>query len=565
MKTRLLLIFLFFVSVLQAQQSYYLAPLKIPLFLSASFAELRTNHFHSGIDIKTQGVTGLPVYAVADGYVSRIAVSPSGFGKALYIDHPNGTTSVYGHLERFAPEIQKYVMDQQYEKQSFQVDLQVPASLFLVKKGDEVAKSGNTGSSGGPHLHFEIRDTKSEEPLNPLDLGFTVTDNTAPKIFSLLVVPLSDTSHVNYQTAAKSYPVVFYDGKYHLKDNPVILVYGKVGFAIQANDYFDGSSNKCGINSLSMSVDGETEFTFLLNRFSFSDSRYVNSHIDYEEFTASKRRFIKSWIDPGNQLPVYTYSLSQGVLDAGLRSYPVEISVADSYGNKSVLSFKVEGKYKEVHRIHKSGSEIMKYNRNNSFSKGECSLEIPNGALYKDIDFSYYTKPTTAAYFSDFQYVGDKTVPLQIPAILKIKPRNLNPELESKVVIVNVVSDNGAPVAVGGEYKNGWVETGIRTLGTYAVMVDTIAPVITSLSIENNTLKESSQIRFRIGDNLSGIDKIEGLLDGKWALFDYDAKTARITHVFDKERFEFGKSHHLKLTVTDYRGNSNVYEASFWK
>lgn len=239
MRTRFLLFLLLFSSLLRAQEAYYTDPLKIPLLLSGSFAELRSNHFHSGIDIKTQGVTGLPVYAVADGAVSRIVVSPTGYGNALYIDHPNGTTSVYGHLLRFSPEIQNYVKDKQYEKQSFKVDLKVPSYLFKVKKDEEIAKSGNSGSSGGPHLHFEIRDTKSEEPLNPLEYGFSVVDNTPPKIFSLLVVPLSDTSTVNQQRTEKSYPVVFYDGKYHLKNNPIIPAYGEIGFAIQANDYFD--------------------------------------------------------------------------------------------------------------------------------------------------------------------------------------------------------------------------------------------------------------------------------------------------------------------------------------
>ena len=565
MRKGILLAFLFACSLVQAQERYYSDPLKIPLFLSGSFAELRSNHFHSGIDIKTQGVTGLPVYAAADGFVSRIAVSPTGYGKALYIDHPNGTTTVYGHLSRFAPAIQKYVTDQQYAKESFAVDLKIPAYLFPVKQGDEIAKSGNSGSSGGPHLHFEIRDTRLEAPLNPLEYGFSVVDKVAPKIFNLLVVPLSDTSQVNYQRTARSYPVVFYNGKYFLKSNPVIPVYGKVGFAIQANDYFDDSYNKCGINRLIFSADGETQFMFQLNRLSFDESRYINSHIVYGEYIHSKQRYIKTWIDPGNKLPIYTYNLTQGIFEATPGKHNMNIEIADSYGNASELSFQVEQDHANLPLAEKSGVIKMQYNKENKFKADNCLLEIPKGALYSDFDFSYSERPTTNAFLSDFQLVGTNETPLQKAATLRIKPRNLSSELESKVVMVNVDSPNGKPSAAGGRFENGWVETEIRTLGMYAVMVDTVPPTITPLSIANEALTESERIRFTVKDDLAGIKSIEGLLDGKWALFDYDPRISRITHYFDKQRFELGKRHTFKLTVTDYRDNKTVYETTFWK
>ncbi len=565
MKKGILLALLFAYSFAHAQEAYYTDPMKIPLLLSGSFAELRTNHFHSGIDIKTQGVTGLPVFAAADGFISRIVVSPTGYGNALYIDHPNGTTTVYGHLERFATAIQNYVKDQQYAKQSFRVDLEVPSNFFPVKKGEEVAKSGNSGSSGGPHLHFEVRDTKSEEPLNPLEFGFSVTDNIAPKFFNLLVVPLTDTSQVDNQYASKSYPVVFYDGKYFLKSNPVISVYGKVGFAVQVNDYFDGTYNKCGINELTFSADGETQFMFRLNRFAFDESRYINSHIVYSEYANTGSRFVKTWIDPGNRLPIYNYNLSQGVYEAAAGKHKIEIEIADSYGNASELSFQVEKRHANLPLVEKAGVIRMQYNKENKFEADDCVLQIPKGALYSDFDFSYSTRPTTNAFLSDFQLVGTNEIPLQKAATLRIKPQNLPSELESKVVIVNVNSKSGKPAANGGSFKNGWVETNIRTLGTYAVMVDTIPPTISSLSIANETLTESNRIRFTINDELSGIKSYEGLLDGQWALFEYDPRISRITHCFDNERFELGKRHTFKLTVTDYRDNTTIYETTFWK
>ncbi|MDD4424599.1 MAG: M23 family metallopeptidase [Mariniphaga sp.] len=211
----LLLFILFFCSCIgYAQDSAYTSPVKIPLFLSGSFAELRSNHFHSGMDIKTGGVTGLPVYAVADGHISRIVVSPTGFGLALYVDHPQGTTSVYGHLDNFREDIGRYIKSLQYNRKSFSLDVPIPDDLFPLKKGELIAKSGNSGSSGGPHLHFELRDTQTEEPVNPLHYSFPVVDKTPPRLYSVMIVPLHEYAHVNYQPEKIALPVVENNGKY---------------------------------------------------------------------------------------------------------------------------------------------------------------------------------------------------------------------------------------------------------------------------------------------------------------------------------------------------------------
>ncbi|MEN8118555.1 MAG: M23 family metallopeptidase [Bacteroidota bacterium] len=548
------------------QNRYYTDPVKIPMLLSGSFAELRSNHFHSGIDIKTQGVTGIPVYSVANGYISRIAVSPTGFGKALYIIHPNGTTSVYAHLKEFSPEVEKYVKDKQYAKKSFKTNLYPSKYLFSVTKGEEIAKSGNSGGSGGPHLHFEIRDSKTEEPINPLQFNFPVTDNIAPKIFSLLIVPLSEKSHVNYSNQQKSYPVVFYDGKYHLKNNPVIPVNGEIGFAVQANDYFNGTYNKCGINSLQLNVDDITEFTFNLNRFAFHESRFINSHIVYDEYTESKRRFIKTWIDPGNKLRIYNYNFSNGVLNAdGENLHEIEIELKDTDGNSSVLIFNVQGVPREIQHNASIFVKEFKYNTTNSYSTDDFQLEIPKGALYKNLDFKYSKQSSAKNFYTDYHIIHNKKIPLHKSITVKLKAANLEESLRSKVVLANVDLETEEFYASGGEYKNGWVESKISSFGVYTITVDTIQPTISSLSIKDNTLTEANRIRFKIEDDLTGIKKIEGLIDGKWALFDYDPKNKKITHYFDAERFELNKQHDFKLTVTDYRGNRSVYEATFWK
>jgi len=565
MKTFFTTLALFFALFGMAQQRLYTDPVKIPLLLSGSFAELRSNHFHSGIDIKTQGTTGLPVYAVADGTISRIVVSPTGYGNALYIDHPNGTTSVYGHLKAFSSEIANYVKEQQYKKHSFRVDLQIPSYLFPVKQDQEIAKSGNSGSSGGPHLHFEIRDTRTEEPLNPLNFGFPVKDDIAPKLFSVLLVPLTDSSHVAYSRKPQSYLVVFYEGKYHLKNNPIIPVWGEIGVAIQTNDYFNDTYNKCGINLLRMSVNNEDQFSFTLNRFSFADTRYLNSHIVYSEYITTKRRYIKTWIDPGNKLPIYTHNGSEGRITANNgQNGKIEIELQDSYGNTSLIDFSIMGKNAVVKTDSLKG-ELFTYNHFNKFKNDSVRLEIPAGALYSDFRFDYRTEKASDQFYSDYHFLHNNTVPLHKNATVAIRTDSLPNYLESKVIMAYVNPETGEFSAAGGHYENGWVTTETRNLGVYAVTVDTIPPEITPLSIADNKLTESSRIRFKIKDDLAGIKSIEGLLDGKWALFEYDAKTATITHYFDKERFDLGKNHTFRLTITDYRNNIAVYESHFWK
>jgi len=562
-----LFIFSLFGLISASQENYYSSPVKIPVLLSGSFAELRNNHFHSGIDIKTNGTTGLPVYAVADGHVSRISVSPSGFGNALYIDHTNGTTSVYGHLNTFRDDIQEFVKNAQYDSESFRVNLMLSSDIFPLKKGDLIGKSGNTGSSAGPHLHFEIRNTLSEKPINPLKFGFPVKDNTPPKVFSLMIKPLSESSHVDYQQSKKNFSVENTGNKYRIKDNRIIPVSGKIGFAIRANDYFDETNNRCGIYSLTLKIDGETWFSFQHNEFSFDESRYINSHIVYDEFIDSKQKFQKTWIDPGNRLNIYTWVREMGVYNFNDGNiHPVKIELTDLNGNNSSLYFSVESKYIPLQGDEVGNSVPFRYDKENTFENNEIILHILKGALYNDLDFSYGKTQNPEKFYSDIHVIHKKQIPLHRSCPLKIKVNNSNPEIENKLLLVNVDTLTNKYFASGGEFKNGWVESQIRNFGNYAVAADTVPPRIVPLGIKNReTLTESNRIRFKISDDLSGIKSYEGRIDGSWALFAYDAKNNLITHYFDAERFELKKRHSFVLKVTDYKDNSTVYEASFWK
>lgn len=564
----LFLLTVIFSSVLgYSQDVYYTAPVKIPMLLSGSFGELRNNHFHSGIDIKTQGRVDIPIYSVADGYISRISVSPSGYGNVLYIDHDNGTTSVYGHLSQFRPDIQNYIKNIQYERKSFQVDIPVLPGIFKVRKNDKFALSGNSGSSDGPHLHFELRNTKTEAPLNPLKLGIFIKDETAPKIFAMQITPLSESSHVDFVNNKKIYDAELVEGKYQIKNKPVIPVYGEIGFAIEANDFVDGSENKCGIVQMQLTIDGVVYSLFEINRFSFAESRSINSYIDYEEFVKSGRKFQRTWVEPCNRLNNYVYTEKSGIFDPGIGSeHQVKIEIKDSNGNTTALEFTIESKYREMPVVQNDFTALFECGKNNLTNAEEFSIEIPKDALYKNLNFKYQAKEAENGYFSAIHQIHNKTVPLHKSATVSIKTKDLPQSLTEKSLLVNINPDNGKFSYAGGKYDNGWITADIRTFGNYAVRVDTVPPTLLPLSIANKTsLTEPDKIRFEIKDDLSGIGTIEGLIDGKWALFEYDAKNNLITHYFDAERFELNKQHSFKLTVTDNKGNSSIYEASFQK
>lgn len=569
MHLRFLISLLLFSSLVSAQapdREYFRSPVDIPILLSGSFGELRSNHFHSGIDIKTQGKNGLPIYAAAAGDVSRIYISPAGFGLALYIDHPNGQTTVYGHLLSFREDIQAYAREIQYERQSFAVDLAVPKGTFRVEKGEQIGLSGNSGSSGGPHLHFEIRNTESQNPLNPLLFNFPVTDNMKPKILSAAIYPLSDDAHVAGGSSERVIETVYYDGAYHLKGNPTFSVYGDIGFGLQALDYLDGSWSKCGIYEIKLAVDGDPVYTFLMNELSFAETRFLNSHIDYSHYRQHYRRLQKSWVDPGNKLNNYPLLVNRGVVNlSDGQLHQITYEIIDTYGNTSTLAFRVQSKAVSLARLEKTGRLIRHDEKEDFETAGLQALFMP-GTFYSDFKLDFETKPANNLYYSPLYQLHNDRTPVHNSYLLKLKADGVPDSLKAKSLIAVIDEKSGKKWSMGGNYEDGWVMARVRQMGTFAISVDTVPPTIRPLSIVNqNRLTEQHQIRFKIDDDFSGISTYRGEIDGQWVLFEYDAKNSLITYEFDKERFQFGKNHLLQLTVTDSKANTTRYEATFYR
>jgi murein DD-endopeptidase MepM/ murein hydrolase activator NlpD len=531
----------------------------VPPALAGSFGELRSNHFHSGMDYRTNQRIGYPVYAIADGYISRLRVQNSGFGLALYINHKNGYTSVYGHLSRFNAKIAQQVKSIQYQKKSYEIDDFPNELLIPVRKGDVIAYTGNTGSSGGPHLHFEIRDTKTEATINPQLFGLNIPDNIPPVIYSLYVYKLNKKPF-NEFTPKQALPITGSAGNY--KSSTIDLT-GEVGFGIVTTDRHSGASGLNGVYSIELLLDGNHVFTSSVERFQFENSRAINSHIDYPTYLSTKRSIQKSFVDPGNPLSIYSNLVNRGRIEFNDgKLHDLQYIVTDSKGNKSLLSFNVraDSKPADYQETVASGTARFPYDVENHFNNDQIKVTLPKGILYNDLNFVYKTlpKPVGNAY-SDIHQIHNNRTPLHVGFELWIKADNLPDNLRNKAVIVSTGRSSQ-----GGYYENGYVKAKPRSFGSYFISVDTIAPSILPQNVsDGKSLSGVSKMSFKLRDNLSGIQSFNGFIDGKWVLMEFDTKTASLWHTFD-EQTGSGK-HTFELVVKDMKDNSRTYSITFYK
>jgi murein DD-endopeptidase MepM/ murein hydrolase activator NlpD len=532
----------------------------VPPALAGSFGELRANHFHSGIDFRTNQRIGYPVYAVADGYVSRLRVQNSGFGLALYLNHPNGYTSVYAHLSRFNPKIGQEVKNIQYRSKSYEIDEFPNADFLPVRKGDIIAYSGNTGSSGGPHLHFEIRDTKTEATINPQLLGIQIPDNIPPVITAMYVYRLNEQPF-NEFTPKQYFQVVGANGKYNLNKVKTINLSGEVGFGITATDKHTGMSGINGVYAIELELDGKIIYTSALERFSFANSRAINSHLDYPAFLNYKRSIQKSFVDPGNPLQIYSNLINNGRItfnDGKL--HQLTYTLTDSKGNKSTLLFNVQADSKAVINTPVANAGIrFPFNTVNEFVNEDIKVVLPKGTLYNDLNFVYKKLPKPQNAFSALHQIQNNLTPLHTGFELSIKADSTLTKYQSKALIVN-----GNRSSQGGTYENGYVKTTPKTFGSFFIAIDTIAPTITPINIaQGKNMNSISKMSFKIRDNLSGIKSFNGYIDDKWVLMEFDTKTATLWHTFD-ESTKSGK-HNFTLIVTDLKDNVRRYTLEFYK
>jgi hypothetical protein len=547
----------------------FVSPVGEKMLVSGNFAELRPNHFHSGIDVRTNGAVGEKIYAAADGYISRINVSPWGFGNALYINHPNGYKTVYAHLNVFNATIQNYLVEKQYELEEFSVNLYPSSDELIVKQGDVIGYSGNSGRSFGPHLHFEIRNTDTDEPVNPMFFYPNIVDNIKPEIQTLGIYPFDDTSFVAGKNEKKILTVNGSSGKYYISDD--IEVYGNIIFGIEAYDYLNFVGSKNAVYSIDLFIDDTLIYSHQIDKFAFSESRYVNTMVDFEERNSpSAKRIQRSYIAPNNKLRIYNFSKNKGIYTfEDNQKHEIRFEVGDVLGNSAQLKFNVKSisdvkaseKYKNICTDY---TMLMPYNCENYYISDDLRITVHKNCLYENLYFYYkkYTSESTSEY-SEIHKIHNENTPLHSSITVSINADKVSEKYLDKAIIAR--KDNEGDITnCGGKYINGFITGKSKMFGSFFILIDTVAPTIKPLNIsEGLDMSEIDKISFKVIDNLSGLETYNGYIDDKWVIFKYDGKNDHIYYEFDNKVIK--GEHFLKFIVTDERGNESIFSTKFYK
>jgi murein DD-endopeptidase MepM/ murein hydrolase activator NlpD len=539
----------------QYPKNDFRSPLDIPMQLSGNFGELRPNHFHAGFDFKTNQREGLNVYAAADGYISRIKVATSGYGKAIYITHSNGFTTVYGHLQQAVGFIQEKIVALQYSEKSYEIEAFFKPGELVVNKGDLIALSGNTGGSEGPHLHFEIRDNKTEKIINPLFFGLDIKDTKNPIVSSLIVYPLDENSIVNQSKRPIAINLSLQSNGSYLSEK--ILASGRIGFGISATDFDNVSYNYNGTYKTQLFSNGNPVFGIVFDQMAFDEARYINAFIDYYRYKTTRQRVQKLFMKTSFDLSNISQNTDNGVLNVVPNFTGIQrIEVSDFYNNKTVISIPVEYSSKPslIAEIPKTSKYFVKAKTECNFEKDNVSVNFPAGTFYEDFNINFDVK-------NKILYLHDDTVPAHSNFTIQFEDDKSSEE-EKKIMFIATL--NGTKLGYLTTKLNGTTfSCKTKTLGQFTLAKDTTAPKISILkSIEGKWITAQKSINITISDDLSGIKTYNGYLNGQWVLFEYESKLKRLTHVFNDNLLLEG-ANKLKIIVTDNLGNSTIFETQF--
>ena len=517
------------------------SPFDFPLLLSANFGELRPNHFHNGLDFKTQGVTGKPIRCIADGYVSRVAVSHGGYGQAIYVTHPDGLTSVYGHVISFARKVQQAVRDYQYANETFTCNLTFSPEQFPVKRGEVIALSGNEGSSAGPHLHLELRNTDTGEYIDPMPyFKRFLKDTKAPRGSLVGFYPIKGKGIVEGMSRKKLVPVTA------LKQP--VTAWGEIYTGISGKDYMDGTSNFYGVHAVTLYVDSVEVFSSKTDAVLPDENRMINAFTDYDELVRSRRLIMRSYVLPGNRLRLLRAGESRGVVRIDEeRDYHFRYVLEENFGNRSVYRFVVRGRRQPIPEYTPTGNHQLYWDRTNVVQEPGMEFVVPRGYVYENVSLLTETKGDSASASFDYVLNAGNT-PLHSYCDLSIGVRRHVVSDTTKYYIVQKSGNRRA--SMGGTYENGWIKARVRTFGTFAVAVDTVPPRVSPLGMGN--WRVNRNIRFKVGDAETGVASYKVYIDGHFVLF---GLKKGVLVIQDPEKVKKGIPHRAEVIVTDYCGN----------
>ena len=539
-------------------QDYFRNPLDIPLVLSGTFAELRSAHFHGGLDIKTQQKQGLKVYTAAQGYVSRIKISHFGYGKAIYITHPNGYTTVYGHLQKFSKRLEAYIKECQYDKESYEVEVFPNSEELIIEPNEVIAYSGNTGGSGGPHLHFEIRDNQ-ERPMNPMLFGIDVKDTQAPFVLGVFAYPKDGKTIINGENERVPLRLIPQkNGDYEVEK---ITAYGNIGFGVTTYDKQDLAPNNNGVSNIQTFFNGNKSLEIDFKRFSFDETNHINRLIDYEYFKTKKSRIQKLFIEQNNPLSLYKDAYDNGyVMIEDSTSSVYKIRIRDFNQNETWISIPISGKYEDLtttseESIHKS---LVFSDKPTTLQSDNVTVNFYKNTVYDDVHIDFKV-------CSDTLYLHEDVIPLQKNFYINYDISNYKSEHQDKIFIARLYGYYKRPSYVNTKRKGNILSAGSKTFGLYTLAMDTVAPTITPVNFKDKKwLSKYRYLKVQINDGLSGISKYRATVNGQWILMEYDYKTNTLVHDFN-DRIVNDTKNDLKIIVTDNVGNSSTFEATFYR
>lgn len=539
----------------------YSLPMNLPVYLSGSFGELRNNHFHGGLDFRTEGRTGIPVNSVADGYVSRVQISLYGGGNVLFVKHPDGLTSVYMHLDRFVPDITRKVEEAQYAKEDYTLDYSFKPDEIPVTRGQQIAFSGNTGSSGGPHLHMELVDYDADERINPLLIyGEYLKDSRSPLVQGITLYE-PGVSFYDKETSRRNFGVVGGQGKYRIPG--VINAWGKIGFGVRAYDVKDDVHFKYGVRDIALYVDSSEVFFSRLDSLEVSKGRNFNFYIDYPQWRKNRTFTVKSFADPGAELRAYcSMNADRGYININEeRPYKFRYELTDFHGNRSVIDFTVNGKKSNLRPLPKDylpGAEWIRCDKDVVIQEKDIRIEYPKGVLPDHLRKSIIRRDS-AKYCSPVYQIQDENVPLNsyIPLSIQLKGYSLFDP--GKFYIGKVEGERLSSLPT--TYKDGWHTTRIREFGSYALEIDTIAPRIVTLN--ENRWGNLGRITVSASDTHSGLVSVKAYVDGKFVLL-VPSKGSSWSYRLNRRDIKKGKKHKAEIIAVDGCGNKRLITKEFY-